>query len=223
MDDNYENLTVVAVDGTELIFDYIFKETVVERFKRMVCIRNKRPANAWEALKLYVNGQEMDNDCTLESYGLAAGARIRAVTADGALSRATSRAGSGIKGIPSSTAAVTDQQSQATPPPAYSPEPHRATPILPTLFLNDLDGRTVSLNDVPLNLEISRLHALVGAKTGFDPKYLRILYAGKQFEAGRWKDALLNTSSGSCADLFCWRPGMTLLDYGVQKASHHSF
>jgi hypothetical protein len=185
MDDTFETLTVVAVDGTELIFDHIFKETAVERFKRVVCMRKRLPANAWEALKLYVNGQEMDNDCTLESYSLAAGAIIRAVTSDEPTSRTASRAGGAAKSITGSATAVTVQEPQAIPPPAYTPEPHPATPTLPTLFLNDLDGRTVSLNDVPLNLEISRLHALVGAKTGFDAKYLRILYAGKQFEAGR--------------------------------------
>jgi hypothetical protein len=187
MDDTYETLTVVAVDGTELIFDHIFKETAVERFKRVVCMRKRLPAKAWEVLKLYVNGQEMDNDSTLESHSLATGAIIRAVTSDEVPS-------SVVKSITGSTTAATVpsihspphlQQPQTTPPPAYTPEPHPTTPTLPTLFLNDLDGRTVSLNDVPLNLEISRFHALVGAKTGFDAKYLRILYAGKQFETGR--------------------------------------
>jgi hypothetical protein len=186
MDDTYETLTVVAVDGTELIFDHIFKETAVERFKRVVCMRKRLPANAWEALKLYVSGQEMDNDCTLESYSLAAGAIIRAVTSDEVPSKAANRGGSVVQTTTAVTVPPTYlQQPQTTPPPAYAPEPHPATPTLPTLFLNDLDGRTVSLNDVPINLEISRFHALVGAKTGFDAKYLRILYAGKQFEAGR--------------------------------------
>ena len=184
MDDTYETLTVVAVDGTELIFDHIFKETAVERFKRVVCMRKRLPAKAWEVLKLYVNGQEMDNDCTLESYSLAAGAIIRAVTSDEDPSRAASRTGSVVKSITGSTT-VPSIHYPTSPPPAYAPEPHPTTLTLPTLFLNDLDGRTVSLNDVPLNLEISRFHALVGAKTGFDAKYLRILYAGKQFEAGR--------------------------------------
>jgi hypothetical protein len=186
MDDTYETLTVVAVDGTELIFDHIFKETAVERFKRVVCMRKRLPAKAWEVLKLYVNGQEMDNNCTLESYSLAAGAIIRAVTSDEDPSRAVSQTGStATVTVPSIHSPPHLQQPHTTPPPAYAPEPHPATPTLPTLFLNDLDGRTVSLNDVPLNLEISRFHALVGAKTGFDAKYLRILYAGKQFEAGR--------------------------------------
>ena len=194
MDDTYETLTVVAVDGTELIFDHIFKEMAVGRFKRVVCMRKRLPADAWEALRLYVNGQEMENDCTLESYTLAAGAIIRAVTSDEVPSKAPNRAGSVAKSITGSTSAATVpsvhsptylQQPQTNPPPAYAPEPHPAPPNLPTLFLNDLDGRTVSLNDVPPNLEISHFHALVGAKTGFDAKYLRILYAGKQFEAGR--------------------------------------
>jgi hypothetical protein len=191
MDDTYETLTVVAVDGTELIFNHIFKEMAVGRFKRAVCMRKRLPADAWEALRLYVNGQEMENDCTLESYTLAAGAIMRAVTSDEVSSRAPSRAGSVVKSITGSTTAATvppvssPQQPEMAPPPAYAPEPHPAPPNLPTLFLNDLDGRTVSLNDVPLNLEISDFHTLVGAKTGFDAKYLRILYAGKQFEAGR--------------------------------------
>jgi hypothetical protein len=194
MDDTYENLTVVAVDGTELTFNRIFQEMIVGHFKRVICMRKRLPADAWEALRLYVNGQEMENDCTLESYSLATGALIRAVTSDAVPSRAPNRAGGAVKSITDSTTPATVpsvlsppslQEPQATPPPAYTPEPHPAPPNLPTLFLKDLDGRTVSLNDVPLNLEISRFHALVGAKTGFDAKYLRILYAGKQFEVGR--------------------------------------
>jgi hypothetical protein len=194
MDDIYETLTVVAVDGTELTFDHIFKEMAVGRFKRAICMRKRLPADAWEALRLYLSGQEMENDCTLESYSLAAGAIIRAVTSDEVPSRAPRRAESVVKSTTGSTTAATVpsarsptylQQPQTAPPPAYTPKPHPAPPNLPTLFLNDLDGRTVSLNDVPLNLEISDFHTLVGAKTGFDAKYLRILYAGKQFEAGR--------------------------------------
>jgi hypothetical protein len=194
MEDVYENLTVVAVDGTELIFDRVFQEMIVERFKRAVCMKKRLPVDAWEALRLYVNGQEMENDCTLESYSLAAGALIRAVTSDDIPSKAQSRAGGVVKSITGSTTTATIpsihsptslQEPQTTPPPAYAPESHPAPPTLPTLFLKDADGRTVSLNDVPLNLEISHFHALVGAKTGFDAKYLRIIYAGKQFEVGR--------------------------------------
>ena len=177
MDDTYETLTVVAVDGTELIFDHIFKEMAVGRFKRAVCMRKRLPADAWEALKLYLNVQEMENDCTLESYNLAAGAIIRAVTSDEVPSKAPRRAEGVVKSITGSTTTATVpsvrsptylQQPQTAPPPAYTPKPHPAPPNLPTLFLNDLDGRTVSLNDVPLKLEISHFHALVGANTGFD-------------------------------------------------------
>jgi len=121
-----------------------------------------------EALRLYVNGQEMENDCALESYTLAAEAIIRAVTSDEVPSKAPSRAGSVAKSITGSTTAATVpsvhsptylQQPQTTPSLAYAPGLHPASPKLPTLFLNDLDGRTVSLNDVPLNLEISHFHA----------------------------------------------------------------
>ncbi len=201
MDDTYTTLTVVSVDGSELTFDHIFKETKVERFKRVICMRKQEPADAWEDLKLYVNRQEMDDARTLESYSLASGGIIQAVTSDQTLSRAPSRAGSVAESVARSAAGSVAggraasvrsppaylQQPTPIRPPTFSPQPTFQIPrTLRTLFINDENGRTHSLNDVPLHMEISQFQNLVGQKTGFDAVSLRIIFGGKQFQSGEY-------------------------------------
>jgi hypothetical protein len=194
MDDTYATLTVVSVDGTELVFDQIFKETTVERFKRVICMRKREPADAWEDLKLYANRREMGNDRTLESYSLSAGSIVQAVTSDETISRAPSRAGGVARSVaasatPSKARLVRPppyiEQPQPIRPPTYAPEPRPAPLVLRTVFINDENGRTHSLNDVPLDIEISNFQGLVGQKTGFEAVSLRIIFGGKQFQPGQ--------------------------------------
>jgi hypothetical protein len=190
MDDTYEVLTLISVDGTEMTVDHIFKETNVERFKRAICMRKREPANAWEDLKLYVNRQEMDNDRTLESYSLTSGSIIQAVTSDETLSRAPSRAGTLASPIsssrpPSARPPIYLQQPQPIRPPPYATESYPASKPLRTVFINDESGRTHSLNNVPLDLGIDDFQGLIGEKTGFEAKSLRVIFGGKQFQRGQ--------------------------------------
>lgn len=189
MDDTYRTLTVISVDGTELVFDHLFKETTVERFKRIICMRRRAAADAWEGLKLLVNLQEMENDRTLESYSLTDGAIIQAVTSDQPLSRAPSRAGSVAASTarstaPSEAASIRPQQLQQIQSPIYTPEPRSPPGILRTVFVNDENGRTHSLSDVPLEMDIRDFQGLLAKKAGFDSIALRIIFSGKQFETG---------------------------------------
>jgi Ubiquitin family len=211
MDDTYTTLTVVSVDGSELVFDQVFKDMSIERFKRAVCMRKHEPADAWEDLKLFVNRQEMENARTLESYNLASGGIIQAVTSDGNLSRAPSRAANVAGSIAGTRAASVRSPppylQQPTPirPPTFPPQPTFNSPkTLRTVFITDENGRIHSLNEVPLDLDISDFQNLVGQKTGFDAASLRIIFGGKQFQPGEYigRDCLsrINTFDGHALD-----------------------
>lgn len=232
MDDTYTTLTVVSVDGSELVFDQVFKDMSIERFKRAVCMRKREPANAWENLKLFVNRREMENSRTLESYDLASGGIIQAVTSDESLSKAPTRAGSVAESLAGARAASVRsppsylQQPTSIRPPTFPPQPTFESPrTLRTVFITDENGRTHSLNEVPLDLDISNFQNLVGQKTGFDAASLRIIFGGKQFQPGKYtgRDCLsrMNTlmtmrwTDGKMA-------GLTLKDYGVQNVSGYT-
>jgi hypothetical protein len=69
-------------------------------------------------------------------------------------------------------------------PPAYSEPPK----WIENLFFKDLDGKTLTLNTVPLTFKISQVKKRLGEEKFLDVDDLRFLWGGKQLE-----DSTLNS------------------------------
>src|SRR5436190_6753635 len=58
-------------------------------------------------------------------------------------------------------------------------------PELPTIFFQDLQGKSITLQSVPINTTVKRLKDLLHAKREeYDPLSVRMIYAGKELRDG---------------------------------------
>jgi hypothetical protein len=58
-------------------------------------------------------------------------------------------------------------------------------PILKTIFFRDLDGRSLSLTDVPLDMTVQAMADRLGNEKAMDTSWLRFTWSGKQWNPGR--------------------------------------
>ncbi|KAL1891278.1 hypothetical protein Sste5346_007737 [Sporothrix stenoceras] len=71
----------------------------------------------------------------------------------------------------------------ARPSTAAAPSAPRAAPhILKTLFFKDLDGKSLVLNDVPIDLPLSAVFRRLAHEKAIDVEWLRFIWSGKQLK-----------------------------------------
>jgi hypothetical protein len=68
--------------------------------------------------------------------------------------------------------------------PAVNPPPYSNEIILKTVMFQNLEGRTMTLKDIPIAWKIQQLREKLGREKALDVDDLRLLWGGKQLEDG---------------------------------------
>jgi len=170
MDSGYDKLYVswVNIDEEQLTIHDMMKGDTVERFKRIIAQKTGSP-ETWSQISLHFGGEEMINEQTIESYGI------------------------NNEDIVYRTVAIDPGQfpQKADPEPTY----HEAMDIsdaesdeddiyrtFKTLFFKDLDGRTLTLEDVPVMVTVAVLRKKLADEKGIKAQHLRFIYGGKELQ-----------------------------------------
>lgn len=159
MADKFNSLRIEFGEGEEDVQTQhnVVKELSVRRFKLIVGMRTRRPIYSEDHIQLYFGAEEMLNDRTLSSYNLEDGSTINAIASSpGPAKRA-----------PPSTSLLESR------PPSY------AAPILRTVFVKDLEGRTRTLENIPADMTIKDFKVKLGQKLGFNTADTRLIFGSK--------------------------------------------
>ncbi|KAH8890394.1 hypothetical protein GQ53DRAFT_824541 [Thozetella sp. PMI_491] len=169
----FEELTANDCESN-ILQDFNVSKTVRELNKAIAAHLGQ--SESWEQLRsIYANTMLDDLDRTLTSYNIVNGDTIYFVRS----------------------------ANQPLPPPYPGPdEPEQAPVILSSLFFRDLDGKTQTLNQVPLDSTVKDVISRYSEEKVTDVEWLRFLWGGKQI----WPSNQQNDQR-------------SLRDYGVGKES----
>jgi len=169
MDSGYDKLYVswVNIDEEQLTIHDVPKDDTVERFKQAIARKTGSP-ETWSQISLHFGGEEMTNEKTIESYGIKNEDIVyRTVAID-----------------PSQLPQKPDQPTYQKAVNASDAESEEddLDKTLKTLFFKDLDGRTLTLEDVPVKATVQVLRKMLADEKGIKAENLRFIYGGKELQ-----------------------------------------
>jgi hypothetical protein len=164
MTDKFTSLRVEFGEGEEDVQTQhnVLKELSVRRFKLIVGMRTRRPIYSEDHIQLYFGAEEMLNDRTLNSYNLEDGSTINAIASS-----------------PGPT-----KRNPSSPSPFELRPPSYTAPILRTVFVKDLEGRTRTLENIPADMAIKDFKVKLGQKLGFSTTDSRLIFGSKPLTDG---------------------------------------
>lgn len=164
MTDTFQSLRIEFGEGEEDVQTQhnVLKQLSVRRFKLIVGMRTRRPIYSEDHIQLYFGAEEMLNDRTLNSYNLEDGSTINAIASSPGPAKRN----------PSSPSLFELR------PPSY------AAPILRTVFVKDLEGRTRTLENIPADMTIKDFKVKLGQKLGFNTADSRLIFGSKPLTDG---------------------------------------
>jgi len=171
--DLYYSVRVQSLGGDGIIIAEVLKDMTVRTFKSIVIARAKMRCNADE-IKLHVFDDEMLDECTLKSYGLqGTNAVITYVVSAGTIKK------------PREPKYKPQEKPQSNNPPPYQ-ESTETQPkgAFKTVFVQNADGKTFALHDVPKNLTGDEFRKMFSKEKGvnLNSGNLRLIFAGKQVQ-----------------------------------------
>jgi hypothetical protein len=164
MADKFRSLRIEFGEGEEDVQTQhnVLKELSVRRFKLIVGMRTRRPIYSADHIQLYFGAEEMLNDRTLNSYNLEDGSTINAIASS-----------------PGPT-----NRNRSSPSLSELRPPSYAAPILRTVFVKDLEGRTRTLENIPADMTIKDFKVKLGQKLGFSTTDSRLIFGSKPLTDG---------------------------------------
>jgi len=173
-DQTFNELHLMSIDGIPgQVLRGMYKDTSIDRFKRIIALMNQTAISSWENLQLFYMGNEMTNERTLQSYEIQDGGIIRFSITESTNEKREPPASSKI--LLSDTLVL----------PSYD-EAAFGGKVLRTVFAVDVDSnRSHNVGPVTLGMPVKQFIQKVANALGIEAEHLRIIYSGKQLQEGR--------------------------------------
>jgi hypothetical protein len=183
--DTYEALRIEDINGQEVVnINGMSRYTTVKTFRRLVATRIRRSP---EDVRLMAFGRLMDDDSTLGDCG---------VEEDTIISRI-------VTSLPADTiphnkvALIRPNANAASDHPSRLREKYEGRQ-LKNVFVKKLDGKSLTVHDIPLQMTVKDFVKYVAYEKGMDVGNVRLLFGGKE----------MNTEST-----------LIVMDYGLMDGS----
>lgn len=142
---------------------------------------------SWSTMQVIFAGEVMeDMSKRLSDYGVHNGDTvyfIRSVTEPPPPYNAEPDAEpDAARGVPAAASRAARVPAAAPPPPTPSSSAPR---MLKTLFFKDLDGKSLVLNDVPIDAPLSTVFQRLAHEKAIDVEWLRFIWSGKQLKGDK--------------------------------------
>ncbi|KAF2803116.1 uncharacterized protein BDZ99DRAFT_468459 [Mytilinidion resinicola] len=172
--DTYSALQVEAIDGSEVVsVTGMARFTTVKTFKRMLATKIRcDPSN----LRLMAFGRPMEDASTLGDCGIEEDTIITRIVTGSSTPSDNSSAFKEPKVRPAPTAQTTNTPSDH---PSQLREKYSG-PQLKTLFIKNLDGKSLTVHDIPLQMPVCEFVVYFAHEKGLDSEGIRLLFGGKE-------------------------------------------
>jgi len=176
--DTYHALQVEAIDGSEVVsVTGMARFTTVKTFKRMLATKIRCDPSD---VRLMAFGRPMEDASTLGGCGIEEDTIITRIVTAAAATPDNSSAIRELKLRPVSSSTTIAQETDT-----MSEHPSRlrekySGPQLETVFIKNLDGKSLTVHDIPLQMPVREFVAYFAHEKGLDSEGIRLLFGGKE-------------------------------------------
>ncbi|KAF2496684.1 hypothetical protein BU16DRAFT_616796 [Lophium mytilinum] len=173
INETYHALKVEAIDGSEVVsVTGMARFTTVKTFKRMLATKIRCDPSD---LRLMAFGRPMEDASTLGNCGIEEDTIItRIVTGSAPSDNPSAFKEPKVRPTPTT---------QATGAPSDHPSQLRekySGPQLKTVFIKNLDGKSLTVHDIPLQMPVREFVVYFAHEKGLDSEGIRLLFGGKE-------------------------------------------